>query len=658
MEQLSGFTDFQPNTEFPNEINPNNFNVIIPQPFTLSRHSDSDKAKIVEEAVEKTRSWESNMFDFFQEWNETANNYRMIPRTSRNKPTGLFNSVSGETNRSIKTLASIWFRMLTASDPYFEVYGQGLSPAGTPLTEQDLYATREVISEQLRYFKFKPKLMRALTSLAAFGSVIVEEPFISFPLGDVNKRMEGTDFQLRSLLQTAFNPYVMDLDCSEFIATIDYLNKYSARELAYRNGDIWDKETIEKLLAERDSYSDGSSNAHATSIYTEIQKRKQRANYRDLGNHLIEVINYHGKLDLDNPIFEDYWNSEGRTDDIRFTDWTVGIMDASNLVRFHTTPYGSWQFLFKTAHTDLFENEPLGYGVGKFGKRIQRELNTTQSRAQDALMMGVYMMHIVGKYAGLKSSQLNIKPFNVIELDDPDQFKQMRMDLNAIGQALSMTGILKEDFRAISRATSNLQATNSSATATEASLTQSESLRGNSVIAEIIAETLLRDHLLQVHRNNLIGLDAPIAINITGSFGNIYGQYNRHNLPENVGIKVSVTTDKDYRPERLRKILEAIQIVSSVRSIFPESINAVVPLLEEYFRGIGIDPRLMRQPKPLPDLLSERMQRMGKSNMQGSVGEEVGSEIASELAGTPSVSTPMGDIPTSPLASSLIQGVS
>lgn len=636
---------------------PDNFNVIIPQPFTLARHSDSDKSKIVDEVIEKIRMWESNMYDFFNEWNEIANNYRMLPKVYKNKPSGLFNSVSGETNRAVKTLATSWFRMLTAVDPYFEVYGQGLTPMGTPLTEEDLYAVRGVLNEQLRFFKFKQQLYRSLTSLAAFGTVIVEEPWISLPYGDVTKTMEGTGFQLRSLLQTAFNPNVMDLDFSDFIATIDYLDKYSVRQMAYRNDELWDKQTIDKLIDERSNYGKSNSNTHITQVYSEILKRKQRANYRDSGDSLIEVINYHGKLDINNSIFQDYWESEGRTDDIRFTDWTVGIMDGTNLVRFHPTAFGSWQFIFKTAHTDLFENEPIGYGVGKFGKRIQRELNTTQSRAQDALMMGVYMMHIVGKYAGLKSSQLNIKPFNVIELDDVDQFKQMKTDLSSIAQALSMQGLLKEDFRAITRATTGLQAGVTGATATEASLTQNESIRGVSVIAELVAETLMRDHILQSHRNNLVALDSPIGISISGSFGVKYGTYNRNNLPQNIGIKVSVTTDKDYRPERIKKILEGIQIASSVRSIFPETINVVMPLLEEYFRSMGIDPALLRAQKPVPDLLSERMQRVGKSNMQSAVGNEVAGEFADEMSGTSSVSTPIGDVPSS-VNSNLIQGVS
>lgn len=635
---------------------PENFNVIIPQPFSLARHSDSNKTKIIDEAIDKTRMWETNMYDFFNEWNEIANNFRMIPKTHKNKPSGLFNSVSGETNRAVKTLATSWFRMLTAVDPYFEVYPQGLDPLGMPLNEEDLYAVRGVLVEQFRFFKFKQNLYRALTSLAAFGTVIVEEPWMSLPYGDVTKSMEGTGFQLRSLLQTAFNPNVMDIDFSDFIATIDYLDKYNVRQMAYRNDELWDRATVDKLLDERASQGKTNSNTHVMQVYGEILKRKQRVGYRDSQDSLIEVINFHGKLDVNNPVFEDYWQSEGRTDDIRFTDWTVGIMDGSNLVRFHPTAYGSWQFVFKTAHTDLFETEPIGYGVGKFGKRIQRELNTTQSRAQDALMMGVYMMHIVGKYAGLKSSQLNIKPFNVIELEDIDQFKQMKTDLSSIAQALAMQGLLKEDFRSITRATSGLQASVTGATATEASLTQNESIRGVSVIAELIAETLMRDHILQAHRNNLVALDSPIAININGSFGVKYGFYNKNNLAHNIGIKISVTTDKDYRPERIKKLLEGIQIASSVRSIFPETVNVVMPLLEEYYRSMGIDPVLLKAKKPVPDMLSERMQRIGKSNMQSAVGNEVSGEVADEMAGTSAVSTPVGDVLGS-INSGLIEGV-
>ena len=632
------------------------FNILIPEPFSLANHSETDKKKIIDEIMDKRQSWESGMSRFFTVWNEVSNYYRLIPKVSQYKPKGLYNSVSGETNRAVNTLSSLWFRMLTASDPYFEVYAQGLDWMGQPISDEQLYGAREVLMEQFRAFSFKSKLKRALTSIATFGTVIVEEPWIRLPYGNGQKYIEGTDFQIRSLLQTGFDPYVMDIDFSDYIFTADYGTKYMLRNMAYRNEDIWDKQLIEQIIAERSSVTNAMSKFTGTT-YDRIRERKQRAGYVDVANDLFEIFNYHGKLDTENPILLDYWEKEGRKDDIKFTDWTTGIIDGEHLVRLHSTPYGSWKFIFKTGHFQQFELEPIAYGVGTTGKKIQRELNSIMSRSQDALTMGVYMMHLVGKFAGLKSSQLNIKPFNVIELDDIDQMKQMKIDMQAITQALAMQGLLKEDFRAITGATTNLQAVATGATATEASLTQAEGIRGNSVIAELIAETLMRGHISQCHMNNLDLLDEEIAVRITGSFGIQYGKYNRNNLPPNVGFRVAVTTDKDYTPDKIKALLEGINLFSSVRQNMPPSLNPIPPMAKEAFRLLGLDPALLLQQKTVADQAAERLALIGKTNTQGQIMNEVEGEISGAGGPNNAISTPMGPVPTSPNGSSLLSGL-
>ncbi len=630
--------------------------IIIPQPFSLTRHSQEDIDKLVDEAMSKVSNWETVMNTFFQEYQEFANSWRMIPRrVTGSKPRGLFNSKSGETNRATNTLASLWFRMLTSGDPYFEARAMGLDEQGNQLDQEMLYAAEGVLQKQLQVLQFKRKLFKTLRSLALFGTVIVEEPWVSLPIGANQKNFEGTDFIFRSLLQTAFDPYVYDLDYTDFIATIDYPTKFKLRDMANMNGDVWDQTKIEDAIAAQNSMSSTHSE-FKTTVWTRVTERKQRAGYQDMDKNIFELINYHGKLDSESPILQDYWETEGRQDDIRFTDWTLGILNSKNLVRIHTTPFGTWKHIFKIAHSAEFELEPVGYGVGKIGKRQQRELDVTQSRANDALMMGIYTMHKVGKYAGLKSNQLNIRPFGLVELEDINQLESLKIDFQAIVQALAMQGILKEDFRTISQATTNLQAQNTGATATEASLTQTEAIRGNSVIAEIIAETLLREHLNTCHVNNTELLDNEIWIEMTGDQKPPNTGFNRFNLPRNIGFWIKVVTDKDFRPDRLQRLLEGINLATSVRQILPTSLNVVEPLLTEWFRGIGISPRLLRQQVPVMDQVTMAMQRSARMGGGGSgVGNEVASEPASENSGAVNIqSTPVGPVPTSPNASSSI----
>src|SRR3990167_5241597 len=126
------------------------FSVITPKPFNLARQDQSELLKLRDEVMDKERQWETAMSTFFGEWQEHANAWAMRARdrVSR-KPRGLFNSRSGETHRSTNTLSNLWFSMLTANDPFFEVVRQGLREDYTEITEEELYGTEQVLIRQL-----------------------------------------------------------------------------------------------------------------------------------------------------------------------------------------------------------------------------------------------------------------------------------------------------------------------------------------------------------------------------------------------------------------------------------------------------------------------------------------------------------------------------
>lgn len=623
-------------------------NVIIPQPFSFKRHSQSDKDKLVSEILDKVHFWETSSTQFFQEYAEFANSWRVQPRQFvTRRPDRLFNSKTGETHRATETLATLWFRMLTASDKYFEVVGEGLDDFGNQLDQNMLYATEAVLVKQLRTLQFKKKLLNSLRSLALFGTVIFEEPWVSLPYGGVSKYFEGTDFQHRSLIQTGYDTTAFDIDMSDFIFTCDYPTTWRMRNLATIDPETWDSEEIQSQIDKQKG-----SNIYrrsATTVYSRIRERKQRAGYNmSAEDNVMELINYHGRLDIDNPIVQDIWQSSGQEGDPNLSDFTIGVLNGESPVKGHVTQGKSWHNRFKVGCYKTFELEPLAYGVGKLGKKPQREMDTRISRAHDIVQMALYSMWIVSKYAGLKSNQLNIKPFNIVEVEDVSQLQKIVPDLEAVQQALAIHALSVEDFRALTGATANLQAVNTKATATEASLTQSEAIRGGSVHAEIISETLIRQHLETMHVNNLDYLDQEIWVKVSGELPP--QRMNKMNLPKNIGFEIKTTTDKDFRPERIQNILQAIQIITSIRQVVPASINAIAPLFEEYFRSLGMNPRLLRQPIPIQDQILQFMQR---AQVTGQPGQnpllQNQGEAEQELVGGTSIqNTPAGPVPTSP----------
>jgi hypothetical protein len=382
---------------------------------------------------------------------------------------------------------------------------------------------------------------------------------------------------------------------------------------------------------------------------------KQRAGYTNFDQNVFEHIRYHGRIETDNSVVQSYWESLGRQDDPNMVDFTIGILNGDPIVNFHMTQYGDWRTRFGIAHYKSFELEPYGYGVAKIGRKYQKELDIVESRANDSLAMGLNNMWLISKYAGIKASQLGIRPQGIIEAEDINQVKPLPHDLQVVVQALAMMGIKKEDFRTMVGAYSNLQAQAiKGGTATEAALLQNEAIRGASIHAEIISETFLRDYIETVYYNDLNYLDAPIWVSATGQEMPQY--YDKGNLPTGIGFAIKVVTDKDFRPERNDAIVKALQISTSIRNDVPASLNVIDPLYREYFRGLGMNPRLLDQPLSMAQQMQNTLKMAEKAGNLPQLKNEMDGEIAGEQAGGggggATMQTPVGAVPTSPFSAS------
>lgn len=628
------------------------FNVVIAKPFDLSKQNKTALMRLRDEIMDKVKTWEARSTTFFREYHLFTDSWRVRPQTPSNKkPAGLFNSKSGETHRAVETQATLWTRMLTAADPPFEAVAQGTDDFGREPSEQDLYAAEQVIVRQLYWSRFKEKLLRWLRSLSLFGISIFEEPFVSIPHGGVQKRREYTDLLQRSAIQTGFDLSVLNPLDSDFIFTIDFPTKWRLRNWSTADDTAWSKKNLENALLKNPEFGKMD-----TSIWQRIQESKQRAGYESMDmKEINEFINYHGRLETDNSVIRNLWDHLKREDDPRFVDFSVGLLNVDGVVKLHVEQYGDWRTRFKIGTVKQFEVEPYPYGVGKIGRKPQREQDITQSRINDLLMFGLYSPWKVGRFAGLKSNQLNIRPHMVIELEDINQLERVGIDIQALQQGLQMLGISQENFRNTVGAQTNLQAQITKASATESAIAQNEAIRGNSVQAETISD-VLRDHYEQMHLNNLTYLDENIWVSATGE-PNAKGQfYNRTNLPTHVGFIVKMVTDKDFRPERAQRLLEGLNVASSVRNDIPPAVNALMPVFEEWFRAMGMNPRKLKEQVPVEQIMQRQLQRV-----QGN--PELQNEIAAEMAGDASgggtnvIDSPVGPVATSPNVPGLAGGI-
>lgn len=623
-----------------------NFNVLTPKPFVLSEQPKELIEKIRDEAMEKVTTWEKRMSSTFNSMFIVSDSWRIKPGSSKKRETKtLFDSKSGETHRATETLATVWQRMLTATDPYFEAVAMGLNSMGQPISETELYATEGILTEQQRVSKFKKKLLKFLRSLSLFGTSIAEEPFISLPYGFGRKYIEFTDFVPRSMLLTGFDTAVCDVYDSDFIFTVDFVSKWMLRNQASLGTEYWDLGVVEKHIEE---FGKGIPNGTGDT-YSRLQQSRSRAGYWTNDAAVYESLNYHGRLEPNDVIYA-FAESIGMTEDPKFVDWSVGILDGVDVAKFHMTQYGDWRTRFKACTYKEFENEPLGYGVGQLGRKLQRGMDVLESLTDDKLMFDVLNMMKVGKYSGYDQKQFVAEPLKMVELEDINQMAPLVGDPRVLQQALAMIQMRREDFRNIVGAQTNLQAqANSANSATEASISQTEAIRSAGVHAEIIGE-VLREHLDTAHINNLNHLDEGIWVGMTGEKKPLYVDKNM--LPISVGFVIKCVTDKDFRPERQKNLLQFLQILTSIRQMIPSSINAIKPIVEEIMRNFEMNPRLINEPMPVADVMEKQLAQAQNS---GALANQNAGEVSEEMGGSTNnmTQTPVGPVPTSPLGPGL-----
>ena len=632
--------------------------LMLPRVFDLADPAHKHALdKLKGEVIDKSSHWESRMTTFFGEYDEYVDSWRIVAKRSGGRPKALFNSKSGETHRAVETQATFWFNQLTSADPFYYFQGEGMDQYGREVSEVELQAVEATIRKQLQYIRFTEKLMRGLRSLSLFGTMIMECPWTSFPYGDGEKTFEGTDLILRPLLTTGFNPFVFDLDQSEFIFTIDFPTVWMLRNWARNSKKDWNLGEIEKIVLEHGS--ENSAGASKTSTYSRVLTRKQRAGYQVIDNNNWEFIKYHGRIDMSDPEVESfisqYWESEGRQDDPGNCDFSAGVLNEAGVVNFHATPFKTWHHLFKIAHSKLLELEPLGYGVGKIGRKRQKELDALESRTNDLTMFNVLPMWKIGKYAGVDVSKLTIKPWNFVELENIDQLEPIKANIEALPYSLNMQEIWKQDFRASNHAVDSMQGITNKSSATGQVIAQNESARVGNVMAKIIADSFLREFLQTCHTNNTYLMDNGFWVKAMGSPKPFY--VNKDNLPLNVGVFIKLTTDRDSRPEVIQNVIQAMQIFTSIRNIFDPvtAMNMEKVLTVKLLRAMGEDVRQLSAPVPVADQMLYQMRQQQRINPGGQMNQENQGEKRGEEAGGGGaggngnmITTPVGPVSSSP----------
>jgi hypothetical protein len=545
----------------------------------------------VKEIRDKVEFWHSKLSSHLTRFNNYADMWRLVRPARAADLSGFANPQVTETTRATEAIATFFYRALTAAQPNFQFV-----TSNPYVSQEDLWVNEQVIDWQMTATQYRRKLLKACRSVALMGTVAIEEPWtVNLPY------WEATDFIPRSLLQFAFDPLCFDISMSPWHCVIDYITPDQLRALARRMPDVWDQDAVEKAI---------TSSTDVKNVSSEVTARLSKAGYTSYSgssniSSILELKTYYGTL----------------KDDASHAEWCSATINDMVTVKFHNNVYKRRPFTF--GHLTEFELEPYAYGVGRVAEQTQPEINSNRGRMHDTITFSLFNQWLINRSANIKTSQMKMKPWGGIEVDgNPEEMiKALRPQLEGVNFGLQMEQVLKNEFRSTVGATDNLQAMVTEATATESSIAQNEAVRRLSVQAEIFAESVVREHIAKMHENNITFLDKPFSIAATGRYENI--RVYPADLAPDVEVHVKVVTDKDFRPQRNKDLLQFIQVVTSIRSQNPQlgQVN-LQPFVEEFARSIGMNPKSVWAAIPqLPGVASQAggpqvpsvMDRLGNS---------------------------------------------
>lgn len=511
------------------------------------------------EIKEKVDFWRVRMDAQLRRFNNYANFWRLTKPARSADFSGLANPQVTETTRATEAIATFLYRAMTSANPNFQFLSN--NPG---VTQEDLWVSEQVIKWQQTATRYRPKLLKGCRSVSLMGTVVVEQPWVvNMPY------FESTDFIPRSLLQVAFDPLAFDMSASSWHAMIDYVTADQLRMLAKKMPDVWDPEAVNKAI---------EMSSDTKNISPEVLSRMNDAGYTtyagntSITSQIFQLVTYYGPLR-----------------DAPDQEWCVGTVNDLMTVKAYPSPYKRRPLTF--AHLNEFEMEPYGYGVGRIAEGTQPEINSNRGRMHDTITFSLFNMWLANRAANVKTGQLKVRPWGLLEVDgDPDNsLKALRPQLEAVNFGLQMEQMMKTEFRATTGASDNLQAIVTEATATESSIAQTEAVRRLSVIAENVSESLLREHISKMHENNMTFLDQPFSIAATGKRN--YIKVYPTDLALDVEVETRIVTDKDFRPQRNKDLLQFLQVATSIRNQNPQMGQIDLrPFVEEFARGLGMNP--------------------------------------------------------------------
>jgi len=577
--------------------------------------------KIVDEIREKLDAREERMSSFYASVGEWDDMFRVTrPRRKQNT---FSNPRLTEFHRATIALGTLLYRMQTSKDPFFSVIPMesvGDDPLSSLLNYERAEGVQNAMKAQIRASRYRQNLLKANMFCVPFGTVVVQEDYGMVGVSRRGRRIPVTHFQPRVMDQVVYAEGTTDIEGADWIATMDVVSNGTLHQFLRETDQLglpYNRPRLEEAIALKEE---------SNTINEFVLNRLRRASLdaSDAFGRQKELVYYYGKLDALNDGME----------------YVAALINRKILVRFHANTFQHGKRNFRIAKWIDWAGD-RGLGLGDILGPSHRAMDANRQKAQDNITFSVYSPWKVRK-GTLNETEAKITPFMFLDVDDPSDITPLQMDMNGAQASLQLEEIMKSEFRAASGASDTLQAIITDATASEVSLAQNESLRRISVAAEMIAEPLVRDHLDAMHSNNGEYIDKPFNINRAGVIQTMYPA----DFQFDAEFDLRLTTDKDYKPARLEKLIQALQIITSTKSQHPELSAVPVSAIANEIMYM-LDVPVSKWGAPPNPMAAVPLGAQGMAGMaQGMAGAGMG---GAQPAGFDVVNTPVGEVSVSPL---------
>jgi len=573
--------------------------------------------KIIEEVAEKVTDFENKQTEWLADSEEASEVFRVKPPKRKSDNT-FSNPRQTENFRATTAIGTLMYRMMTADDPFFNLNSTDLDA-----DYDKLDTLTHVFKTQLKYARYRSNLLKACHFAPAFGTVFCQEDYRIIGVSVFGRQVPVTTMTPRSIDQVSFDTGSFGLNADEgctWVATCDITSSADLMRLASEAKQLdapWNPRALEAAAKTKED---------PTKMNWRVAERLRRSGFNidEALDKKKELCFYQGVLECMNDGIE----------------YVVVLINRKTMVRFHPNRNQSGRRNLRIGKWVDFDGQ-TGLGLHTLLGGTHRTMDSNRQKETDlASMLGYNMWGAVEN--SVNTDDLEIGPLNVVPMQGKGDLFPIGPDPRSAAALASLDERIKQEYRAASHAADSLQAIVTDATATGTSLAQNESLRAISVHAEHLAEPLVREHLENMHANNVQNIRAPFNINKAGVIGGV--RVYPSDLRMDLDIEAKTTTDKDFSPKVLERTLQMLQILTSTKSNHPDQMQiSILPLVKRAAYQLQINPNELIYKTPMGVPQSAGMDAGAMLGMGGgTIPPEMMGAMGGGMGGIETLSTPVG----------------